>query len=335
MTARFMLRYLVLVLLTTKANAVSFDFGSASDAESQQHKGLRSHSWSWSWPWIDNTNPTTTTSYWTTLDHRNQHEFEYYFYEWPDRTHTTYSPTATPTFDSTSYVPTLDHSEDSPFHYSNYRKNSSRNQHEHDYYFYEWPDRSHSTYSPTATATSNVVSTEAQATTLPQPPTRPLASPIQSLTYNDQNVLFSEHFLDGFGVFLNQGSPNTCHYPSSLGRQGVVELKRSSTLSSYDIAINESSPQMIIIFAFHAECIDSREGFCLEYSVNDDTDWNPVRCWQNSVDFEINRWNDDFIAILNLDDSRIQVESIRIRFETIASGDDASIKFDRISLLRK
>ena len=75
------------------------------------------------------------------------------------------------------------------------------------------------------------------------------------------------------------------------------------------------------------------EGFCLEYILNGDTDWNPVRCWQSSIDFENSKWNDDLNAELHLDD-RIQVDSLRIKFVSIASSDDVDIMFDHISLLQ-
>ena len=85
------------------------------------------------------------------------------------------------------------------------------------------------------------------------------------------------------------------------------------------------------------------EGFCLEYSINDDDDddastaidWHPVRCWQSSIDFENSKWNDNFNVELNLDDdTTVQVDSLRIKFVSIASRDNVDVMFDHITLLQ-
>ncbi len=122
------------------------------------------------------------------------------------------------------------------------------------------------------------------------------------------------------------------HYPSTLGREGVVQLRKSATLPSYDIAVDSS--QLKVEFSFYANSMNVGEGFCLEYSLNDDEEWLPVRCWQSSIDFENSQWHDDFNAELHLDEG-VQVDSLRIKFESIASRDNTDVMFDRISLLQR
>ena len=137
------------------------------------------------------------------------------------------------------------------------------------------------------------------------------------------------------GVFQEGESQGAVqHYSSTLGRQSVIQLQKSATLTSYNIAVDsyQDSSQLKVAFSFYANNMNVSEGFCLEYGLNDETDWNPVRCWQSSIDFENSKWNDDFNAEFALDDM-IQVDSIRIRFESIA--DDGDVMFNHISLLQQ
>ena len=227
----------------------------------------------------------------------------------------------------------------SPYHYGNYANNLDHQRQ----YFYEWPHQmhqmhqSHSTYSPTASPIDDTII----PTYSPTPSSRPTSdSPTLSPTRTSSpstswSVLAHEHFIEGMGVFQDVDSQDTHHYSSTLGRQGVIQLQKSATLSSYDIAVDSSqaSSQLKVAFSFYANSMGVGEGFCLEYILNDDIDWNPVRCWQSSIDFENSKWNDDLNAELHLDD-RIQVDSLRIRFLSIASSDDVDIMFDHISLLQ-
>ena len=116
-----------------------------------------------------------------------------------------------------------------------------------------------------------------------------------------------------------------------LFRSGVIQLRQTSTLPSYNIAVDSS--QIKVEFSFYSNSMDVGEGFCLAYSLNEEADWNPVRCWQSSIDFENSEWHDDFNAELNLD-GNLQVDSLRIKFESIASRDNVDVMFDRVTLLQ-
>lgn len=248
-------------------------------------------------------------------------------------------------FDKPTSHPTELHHFSSPYQYGNYGNNLP-NQQAH---FYDWPDyyRDTSSYSPTASPSDGMFMFF--PTSMPTPSPKPQgandvrstshpisASPSSSPTRTSSpsetwNILTHEHFLDGFGVFDEVKSQDVYHYPSTLGRQGVVQLQKSSTLPSHAIAVD--STKLKVAFSFYANSMKVGEGFCLEYSLNDDSDWNPVRCWQSTIDFENNKWHDDFNVELNLDDS-IQVDSLRIKFETIARRDHVDIMFDRITLFQ-
>ena len=243
-------------------------------------------------------------------------------------------------FDKPTSHPT-DHF-DSSYHFGNYANNIENGHH-----FYEWPDRDPATYSPTASPieTGGIIYPTYVPSPSPQPtnhqiltsqPTSasPSSSPTRSSspsTSDTWKVQTHEHFLDGFGVFKEVESQDIHHFSSKLGRQGVVQLQKSSALPSYDIAVDSS--KLKVAFSFYANSMDVGEGFCLEYSLNDDTDWKPVRCWQSSIDFENSQWHDDFNVELNLDES-IQVDSLRIKFESIASRDNADVMFDHVTLLQ-
>eukprot|EP00986_Skeletonema_menzelii_P016834 scaffold16098_cov80-Skeletonema_menzelii.AAC.8 len=228
-------------------------------------------------------------------------------------------------------------------HYSNHYDNNLQPLH---HYFYQWPEGSHSTYSPTGSPADGIVIPTSMPTPSPHTadqsvstsssptPTSPTLSNPARTASSEWNVLAHEHFLDGFGVFKEVEPRDVHHYPSILGREGVIQLQKSATLPSYDIAVDSSS-QLKVEFSFYANSMNIGEGFCLEYSLNDETEWNPVRCWQSSIDFENSQWHDDFNVELHLDDSRIQqVDSLRIKFESIASRDNVDVMFDRISLLQ-
>jgi hypothetical protein len=246
-------------------------------------------------------------------------------------------------FDKPTSHPTELHHFSSPYHYGNYG-NNVENQHAH---FYDWEDYYRDTpswsYSPTSSPADGMVIPTSVPTPSPQRANNSIstshpisASPTSSPTRTSSpseswNVLTHEHFLDGFGVFQEVDSQDVHHYSYTLGRQGVVQLQKSSTLPSHAIAVD--STKLKVAFSFYANSMNVGEGFCLEYSLNDDADWNPVRCWQSSIDFENSKWNDDFNVELNLDDS-IQVDSLRIKFESIAGRDHVDIMFDRITLLQ-
>ena len=236
-------------------------------------------------------------------------------------------------------------------HYENYANNPA---HPHHFYFQGMqdgrPDYDHAyeTYHPTSSPTPGVVI----PTRAPSQPSQshhldPVALPTPSSSSNDDpsdtwEVLNKEHFLHGFGVFQEVDPEDTHHYDTTLGRMGVVQLKKSSSLPSYAIAV-DSNKKLKVAFSFYANNMTEGEGFCLEYSINDDDDddaeWHPVRCWQSSIDFENSKWNDDFNVDLNLDDSIIQVDSLRIKFESISSReeggeDDVNVMFDHITFLQ-
>jgi hypothetical protein len=237
-------------------------------------------------------------------------------------------------FDKPTALPTtLDYFK-SPYFYGNYGNNVA-DPYSH---FYEWPYRKKTTYVPTAqpTAPHDGFPILSYAPTSSPQPTNHQGSSDPNLTsrpLDTWKVLTQEHFLEGYGVFQEVDSEDTQHYSSALGRQGVVQLKKSSSLPSHAIAVD--SKKLKVVFSFYANSMAAGEGFCLESSINDDTDWYPERCWQSSIDFENNKWHDDFSVELNLDDSEIiQVDSLRIKFALIVSRDDPDVMFDRISLLQ-
>jgi len=235
----------------------------------------------------------------------------------------------------TSHPTTLDYF-NSPYYYGYYGNNV---QHPHQH-FYEWPDRdpsSHS-YSPTTSPTTtsptdgSIIPTYTPTAYQRRQSDSPTLSPTRTSSPSSTwDVLTSEHFLGGFGVFQEVESQDIQHYSSTLGRRGVIKLQNSAAMPSYNIAVDSS--QLKVAFSFYANSMNVGEGFCLEYSLNEDTDWNPVRCWQSSIDFENNQWYDDFYAELNLDD-RMQVDSLRIKFESIARRDNVHVMFDRVTLLQ-
>jgi len=235
----------------------------------------------------------------------------------------------------------------SPYHYENYQNNVAHPLHHFYYQDRQGQDEPEETYYPTSSPTDAIIistsvpssqpssPTHQQDTTLPDP-APPISSP------GDQSdaweVLNREHFFDGFGVFQEVDSEDTHHYASKLGREGVVQLQKSSSLPSHAIAVD--SNKLKVAFSFYANSMTVGEGFCLEYSINGDddasttTDWLPVRCWQSSIDFENSKWNDNFNVELNLDDDILQVDSLRIKFVSIASRDDVDLMFDHITLLQ-
>ena len=284
-----------MLLATTLVSAAVLQLAAA---DLENHNRLRSHAHAT----FDKPTPHPTTvdylnspyhyaNFGSNLDHQHQ-----YFYEWPHQSHSTYSPTASPTSDSDSMIPTV--------------------------------DSAIPTYSPTP---SPQISSSHPTSDSPTPSPTRTSSPSASWS-----VLADSDFLDGLGVFQEVESQDTVHhYSSTLGRQGVIQLQKGATLPSYDIAIDsyQDSSQLKVAFSFYANNMNVGEGFCLEYSLNDETVWNPVRCWQSSIDFENSKWNDDFNAEFALDD-RTQVDSLRIRFVSIASSDDGDVMFDHISLLQ-
>lgn len=234
-------------------------------------------------------------------------------------------------------------------YFNSYGNYGSNVKHPHHYFYeYEWPDYRDS-YSPTTSPTDGSIIPTYVPTASPQRARQRTNQPIStsrptstspslgptrtSSPSGTWNVLAHEHFLDGFGLFEAVESQDIHHYSSTLGREGVVQLQKSASLPSYDIAVDVGSSQLKIVFSFFANSMEIGEGFCLEYSINDESEWNPVRCWQSSIDFENSKWHDNFNVELSLDD-RIQVDSLRIKFESIASGDNVDVMFDRISLLQ-
>lgn len=237
----------------------------------------------------------------------------------------------------------------SPYHYANYQNNVAHPLHH--FYYQDWKgqDGPEETYYPTTSPTDAVIiptsvpssqpssPVHQQDTTLPGPASV-LSSPGDP-SDSTWEVLNREHFIEGFGVFQEVDSEDTYHYASKLGREGVVQLQKSSSLPSHAIAVD--SNKLKVTFSFYANSMTVGEGFCLEYSINDDdddasttTDWHPVRCWQSSIDFENSKWNDNFNVELNLEDDTVQIVSLRIKFVSIASRDDVDVMFDHITLLQ-
>ena len=227
-----------------------------------------------------------------------------------------------------------------PLHHFYYQNKQDQDEPEETYYYPTPSPTDDATIISTSMPSSQPSSpTHLQDTTLPDP-----ASTIPSPDDPSDawEVLTREHFIEGYGVFQEVDSEDTHHYASKLGREGVVKLQKTSSLPSHAIAVD--SNKLKVAFSFYANSMTVGEGFCLEYSINDDdgdastatVDWHPVRCWQSSIDFENSKWNDNFNVELNLDhdDTTVQVDSLRIKFVSIASRDDVDVMFDHITLLQ-
>lgn len=147
----------------------------------------------------------------------------------------------------------------------------------------------------------------------------------------DKLILLREEFTTGFGSFISGGS-DTKYYPSAKDRLGVARIQDGSGEEAYiyskKIPLPSSYSTMKVTFSFYGLSMESDDSFCLDYSIDESSNWVDVQCWNGEEDFKNKVWYDDTIVEFSANNA----DSIRVRFRCEGDNNKDDVLFDYVQV---
>ncbi|KAL3798180.1 hypothetical protein HJC23_005741 [Cyclotella cryptica] len=149
--------------------------------------------------------------------------------------------------------------------------------------------------------------------------------------------IIDDNFDNGFGSFVDGGS-NVIHYAAFKDRSGVIAVQGAegseTSLVTKRIRLGESigdghiHSNFKVVFSHYSYGMKSKDGYCMDYSVDNGLNWHAEKCWNTDVDFHNDIWYDDVEVVF--EPQVVDTLTLRIRLHT--SSKDGSFLLDSIQL---
>ncbi|ACI64196.1 predicted protein [Thalassiosira pseudonana CCMP1335] len=156
------------------------------------------------------------------------------------------------------------------------------------------------------------------------------SSSIASSSNGNWNTLYTENFLNGFGIFRKGGS-DAKHYIFLKKRDGVARIQggngMQSSIYSDALDMGKSYSKLRVVFSFFALGMEDNDSFCLDSSTDGGNTWSEEQCWESN-DIRNKVWNDDEAVEFGV--SNASSVSIRFRCNGSDRKDDVLISYVEI-----
>jgi len=145
------------------------------------------------------------------------------------------------------------------------------------------------------------------------------------------SMLLLENFATGFGAF-NSGGHDTRCYKRLKGRDGVARIQDGnidqSSIYTNKLMLNHSFSSIKVTFSFFGLSMEEDDKFCLEYILDENSEWKKRKCWRGFVDFENKVWYDNTSIKINVEDA----QSVRVRFRCEGGNNRDDVLFDMVQI---
>mmetsp|Transcript_13079 Transcript_13079/g.24558 ORF Transcript_13079/g.24558 Transcript_13079/m.24558 type:complete len:205 (-) Transcript_13079:72-686(-) len=146
-------------------------------------------------------------------------------------------------------------------------------------------------------------------------------------------LLLSEDFSTGYGTFAS-GGHDVSHHASLKDRTGVVRLQDgngdASSILSPPIDLHGGYSAVRVALSFYGLSMDDDDEFCIDYGVDDSSEWTERTCFVGGdVDFFNKVWYDGVaVEIDGLDD----VETVRVRLRCQGQDNKDDVFIDAVEI---